>query len=41
MCSTFVMWSKSNHIDAFALDIKSAYKGEHIIFGLLSLANLA
>jgi hypothetical protein len=26
---------------AFALDIKSAYKGEHTIFGLLSLANLA
>jgi hypothetical protein len=34
------MWSKSNHIAAFALDLKSAYEGEHTIFGLLSLANL-
>jgi hypothetical protein len=24
-----------------ALDLKSAYEGEHTIFGLLSLANLA
>jgi hypothetical protein len=23
------MWSQSNHIAAFALDLKSAYKGEH------------
>jgi hypothetical protein len=35
------MWSKSNHIAAFALDLKSAYEGEHTIFGLLSLANVA
>jgi hypothetical protein len=34
------MWSKSNHIAAFALDLKSACEGEHMIFGLLSLANL-
>jgi hypothetical protein len=34
------MWSKSNHIAAFALDIKSSYEGEHMNFGLLSLANL-
>jgi hypothetical protein len=26
---------------AFALDLKSTYEGEHTIFGLLSLANLA
>jgi hypothetical protein len=32
---------KSNTIDAFALDLKSAHEGEHMIFGLLSLANLA
>jgi hypothetical protein len=35
------MWSKSNHIAAFALDLKSAYEGEHMIFVLLSLANFA
>jgi hypothetical protein len=35
------MWPKSNHIVAFALDLKSTYEGEHMIFGLLSLANLA
>jgi hypothetical protein len=34
------MWFKSNHIAAFALDLKSAYEGDHLIFGLLSLANL-
>jgi hypothetical protein len=34
------MWSKSNHIAAFALDLKSAYEEEHTIFGLLSLADL-
>jgi hypothetical protein len=34
------MWSKSNHIAVFALDLKSAYEGEQMIFGLLSLANL-
>jgi hypothetical protein len=35
------MWHKSNNITAFALDLKSAYEGEHKIFGLLSLANLS
>jgi hypothetical protein len=34
------MWHKSNNITAFALELKSAYEGEHTIFGLLSLANL-
>jgi hypothetical protein len=31
----------SNNITAFVLDLLSAYDGEHMIFGLLSLANLA
>jgi hypothetical protein len=35
------MWPKSNNIAIFALDLKSAYEGEHMIFGLLSLVNLA
>jgi hypothetical protein len=34
------MWTKSNNIAVFALDLKSAYEGEHMIFGLLTLANL-
>jgi hypothetical protein len=34
------MCSKSNPL-VFALDLKSAYEGEHMIFGLLGLANLA
>jgi hypothetical protein len=34
------MWSKSNHIAVYALDLKSAYEEENMIFGLLSLANL-
>jgi hypothetical protein len=34
------MWPKSNQIAVFALDLKSAYKGDHTIIGLLSLANL-
>jgi hypothetical protein len=34
------MWSQSNHIAVFALDLKSAYEGEHTIFGLLSMADL-
>jgi hypothetical protein len=34
------MWSKSNNIAAFALDLKSTYEGEHMIFGPLSLINL-
>jgi hypothetical protein len=28
-------------ITAFVLDLKSAYEGEHVIVGLLSLANFA
>jgi hypothetical protein len=40
VCSPFVMWSKSNHIAAFALDLKFAYEGEHRIFGILILADL-
>jgi hypothetical protein len=41
MYSPIVMWSKSNHIAAFAIDLKSTYKGAHVTFGLLSLADLA
>jgi hypothetical protein len=41
MYSPLVMGPKSNHIAAFALDLKSTYEGEYMIFGLLSLANLA
>jgi hypothetical protein len=40
MYSPLIMWSKSDHIAAFALDLKSAYEGEHTIFGPLSLADL-
>jgi hypothetical protein len=29
------MWPKSNNIAVFALDLESAYEGEHMIFGLL------
>jgi hypothetical protein len=39
MCLPFFLWSKSDHIAAFSLDLKSAYEGEHTIFGLLSLAD--
>jgi hypothetical protein len=35
------MWPKSNNIAAFALDLKSTYDREHMIFGLLSLASFA
>jgi hypothetical protein len=35
------MWCKSNHIAAFALDLKSTYEGEHMIFGPQSLATIA
>jgi hypothetical protein len=31
----------SNNITAFILGLKSAYEEEHMIFGLLSLANFA
>jgi hypothetical protein len=35
------MWPKSNNIAVFALDVKSTYEGEQMIFSLLRLANLA
>jgi hypothetical protein len=41
MCSPLSVWPKFNHIVAFALDLKSTYEGEHMVFGLLSLAYLA
>jgi hypothetical protein len=34
------MCSKSNPLVVFALDLMSAYEGEHMIFGLLGQANL-
>jgi hypothetical protein len=34
------MWPKSNNIAVFALDLESTYEEEHMIFGLLNLANL-
>jgi hypothetical protein len=34
------MWCKASSIAAFALDLKSAYEGEHMIFGFLGLADL-
>jgi hypothetical protein len=40
MCSPLVMTFKSNHIAAFALDLKSTYKGDYMIFGLLILTLL-
>jgi hypothetical protein len=39
--SPLSVWPKSNNITAFVLDLKSSYKGEHVILGLLSLANFA
>jgi hypothetical protein len=41
MCSPLSVWPKSNNITVFVLDLRSTYEGEHTIFGLLSLANLA
>jgi hypothetical protein len=41
MCSPLITWLKSDNIGVFALDLKSAYEGEHTILGLMSLANLA
>jgi hypothetical protein len=35
------MQPKSYNIAVFALDLKTAYEGEFMIFGLLSLANFA
>jgi hypothetical protein len=39
--SVFLLYkfSMSNNITAFVLGLKSAYEGEHTIFGLLSLDN--
>jgi hypothetical protein len=34
------MWHKPNNVAVFALDLKFAYEGEHMIFGLLNLTNL-
>jgi hypothetical protein len=39
--SSLAMWPKSNNIVVFALDLKSTNEGEYVIFGLLSLANIA
>jgi hypothetical protein len=36
----FIMCSKSNPLVVFALDLMSAYEGEHMILGLLGQANL-
>jgi uncharacterized membrane protein len=36
----FIMCSKSNPLVVFALDLMSAYEGEHMIFGLLGQAKL-
>jgi hypothetical protein len=35
------MWSKSNPLVVFALDLMFTYEGEHMIFGLLGQANLS
>jgi hypothetical protein len=35
------VWPMSNNITAFVLCLQSIYEGEHVIFGLLSLANFA
>jgi hypothetical protein len=40
-CSPFSVWPMSNNITAFVLGLYSAYEGEHVIFDLLSLDNLA
>jgi hypothetical protein len=41
LCSlAFIMCSKSNPIVVFALDLMSAYEGEHTIFGVLGQAKL-
>jgi hypothetical protein len=38
MCSPLVRWLNSNNVAVFVLDLKSTHEGEHMIFGLLSLA---
>jgi hypothetical protein len=40
VCSQFIMCSNSNLLVVFALDLKSTYEGEHMVFGLLGQANL-
>jgi hypothetical protein len=37
--SLLSVWPMSNNITAFVLGLKSAYEGEHMIFGLVSQAN--
>jgi hypothetical protein len=39
VCSPLSVWLMSNNITAFVLGLHFAYEGEHVIFGLLSLAN--
>jgi hypothetical protein len=39
--SPLTVWLMSNNITAFVLGLQSAYEEEHVIFGLLSLANFA
>jgi hypothetical protein len=34
-CSHFIMWSKSNTLVVFTLDLMSLYEGEYMVFGLL------
>jgi hypothetical protein len=42
VCSPLSVWPTPNNITAFVLGLYSAaYEREHVIFGLLSLANLA
>jgi hypothetical protein len=36
----FILWLKFNPLVVFALDLMSAYEGEHTIFGLLGKAYL-
>jgi hypothetical protein len=40
-CSPLSVWLMSNNITTFVLDLKSPYEGEHAVFDLLSVANLA
>jgi hypothetical protein len=41
LCALALSCDQSNFLVVFALDLKSAYEGEHTTFGLLGLANLA
>jgi hypothetical protein len=38
-CSPLSVSLMSNNITAFVLGLQSAYEEEHVIFGILSLAN--